>query len=325
MSDIHSITINGELYRIPGSESMPLVLVYNSDTKKWVTPFDWSSIVAALTNNRLVVMRTTEDGVSVLDYVLECYDIAKKTLLFSRRLSSSNGQRVITVHANGKLTATNQYDVSTVNGKSPDANGNVQVEAGGGSEIFRVELFDGCPEDDEEGWIERTLAAIKAGKIIEVYDAGEGGYLKVSYGWRMVGEWDEETEEEIPVYHVGEWSFREGGSGGGEDEGEDEGGEDYGDISDYDITIAEFEGYSNDEEDSPPRIVIRGISRKDLLNFYKEGVTSFVATYDDDTGLGTPGEQVECTFEFEEEEEDSWWLTSVRTDNGSYSDEVYFE
>ena len=325
--------------------------------------------------------------------------------------------------------------VQTVNGKAPDKTGNVQVEAGGGgSEIFRVYLFDGCPEDDEEGWIERTLAAIRAGKIIEVYEMGEGGYFKVSYGWWMIGEWDDETEEEIPVYHVGDWTFREGGSGegdededddgeGGEDEGgedetsklvitfeadgdngyldctydeftahiysddgiiaedvveivdaggnplewrlnedmgfelyvecggetfyfgdtddpernentnmyfsgqtpDDEGGEDYGGISDYDITIAEFEGYSSDEDgDMPPHIVIRGISKKDLLNFYKEGVTSFVATYDDDTELGTPGEQVECTFEFEEEEEDSWWLTEVRTDNDYYC-EVEFE
>lgn len=234
----------------------------------------------------------------------------------------------------GALVVLPANIVQSVNGKAPDQTGNVQVEAGGGgSEIFKVDLFCGCPEDDEEGWIERTLAAIRAGKIIEVHDAGEGGYYKVSYGW-WHEEWEnEETGEWLLRYHVGDWSFVEGGSGEGEDEGEDEGGDDYGDISDYDITIFEKEYHEIDEgdgcmADDPPSITIYGISYKALRYFYSEGVTSFMATWAEDTELGTPGEQTRCSFEFEEEEGEEgeyFWVLRVTTENDSYSDEVYFE
>lgn len=111
--------------------TVPLVLVYNSDTKKWVTPFDWNSIVSAISNNRLVVFRSVENGNYFSDFSMDYCDTEKYTVVFSRHTKTTNSVKLVTVRGNGAIAITTQFDVSTVNGIAPDGNGNVQIEVAG--------------------------------------------------------------------------------------------------------------------------------------------------------------------------------------------------
>lgn len=142
-----------------------------------------------------------------------------------------------------KQARKNTGAVASVNGQTPDQNGNVQVELGSGNMIFRVDLQDGYPLDvttesvSENEFIASVLAAIRAGKIIEVYQSDEGEVEKVTYGWRCEGAYDEESDTHYIRYYVGNYSFADRDfeqSGGGDDSGTED---DSGDVESIIFTI----------------------------------------------------------------------------------------
>ena len=125
--------------------ALMLCIHQEEDGFVWDTPFNWEEIAAAVEAGRQVVVRDVSDGCIYTYYLLLTAEIEDRRLVFSRPLDTL---KIATLWVNGGGSVTPGLvrlgNVTTVNGKSPDIHGNVQIDVGGDS----VDLSNYCTKGE---------------------------------------------------------------------------------------------------------------------------------------------------------------------------------